>query len=376
MSRAVRQDYIARVRYQNGLPPPPCPPKLLDVPIPLSSFTHAGFLSALVQQQPPNIDIDAELGMPLDMTMISGVFDKGDESKLYPERGEITLHDTDRLLLRDPFEIGGSSKSQPSVAFLRRTEYISTDAVKQARALRTAAAATKAAERAAKVNDPQQQLEAIEQTFEQAKEDITVFRHPTKKNLTVVDSWDVVPDIEMFDRQYLLMKMAGSAPGMSGKDETSDSRYDVAVARPMGTETQTFMSMFLADADTSEKLKQAMSLSQSEAAEELLEHDDDNDESGEMYRFEYTRDYEITSQDTDEMLLSIDDETQKAYFHPIGRRVILKRRRMQNLDKKRRPEENITNDVAAIEIKFRALTAEEKVNRDSVRKQEFGYMAE
>lgn len=83
MSRAVRQDYIARIRYQNNLPPPPCPPKLLDIPIPISSYASSAFLSTLVQEQPLNIDIDTELGMPLDLTVIPGIFDNGDEERRF-----------------------------------------------------------------------------------------------------------------------------------------------------------------------------------------------------------------------------------------------------------------------------------------------------
>ncbi|KAJ8102670.1 RNA polymerase II-associated [Lipomyces tetrasporus] len=390
MSRGVRQDYIARIRYQNSLPPPPCPPKLLDVPSPLSSFTSAGFLSALVQQQPLNIDIDAEMGMPLDMTVISGVFDKGDESKLYPDRNPPPMHPKDRLLLRDPSSLGGALKSQPGVSFLRRTEYISTDAVKQARSSRAAAAAAAAA-KAAELNDPRKQLESIEETFTQAAEDLKDCGHPTKKGLTVEDSFEVVPDVELFDLTYLLMKMAGSAPGVSGKDETSDPRYDVAVVRPMGTDTRTFMSFFLADQDTAEKFKHKISLSKSEDAEERrlerlrnaspmdedssLSQDEDGDE-GEVYRFVHTRDYEISSQDTDEITLTFDEESGKAYFHPVGRRVVLKRRRQIQDNRRQKQDPDITNDIAAIEIAFRGLTGEEKVDRDSIRKQQYGYMAE
>ncbi|KAK9360548.1 RNA polymerase II-associated [Lipomyces starkeyi] len=390
MSRGVRQDYIARIRYQNSLPPPPCPPKLLDVQIPLSSFTSSGFLSALVQQQPLNIDIDAELGMPLDMTVISGVFDKGDESKLYPDRNPPPMHPKDRLLLRDPSSLSGVLKTQPGVSFLRRTEYISTDAVKQARRSRAAAAAAAAA-KAAELNDPRKQLESIEETFTQAAEDLKGFVHPTKKGLTVEDSFEVVPDVELFDLTYLLMKMAGSAPGVSGKDETSDPRYDVAVVRPMGTDTRTFMSFFLADQDTAEKFKHKISLSKSEDWEERrrerlrngspMDEDssvsqDEGGDDGEVYRFVHTRDYEISSQDTDEITLTFDEESGKAYFHPIGRRVVLKRRRQIQDSKNQKQDPNITNDIAAIEIAFRAFTGEEKADRDSIRKQQYGYIAE
>jgi RNA polymerase II-associated factor 1 len=76
------QDYIARIRYSNALPPPPCPPKLLDIPntgLASGQYTSAGFASRLAREQPLNIEADAELGMPIDLVGIPGVFD-GDES--------------------------------------------------------------------------------------------------------------------------------------------------------------------------------------------------------------------------------------------------------------------------------------------------------
>jgi len=78
----VHQDYIARVRYSNTLPPPPCPPKLLDIPntgLSSGQYTSAGFASRLAREQPLNIEADAELGMPIDLVGIPKVFD-GDES--------------------------------------------------------------------------------------------------------------------------------------------------------------------------------------------------------------------------------------------------------------------------------------------------------
>ena len=80
--RMVHQDYIARIRYSNALPPPPNPPKLLDIPntgLASGQYTTPGFASRLARDQPLNIEADAELGMPLDLVGMPGIFD-GDES--------------------------------------------------------------------------------------------------------------------------------------------------------------------------------------------------------------------------------------------------------------------------------------------------------
>ena len=78
--RGYHQDYIARIRYENALPPPPGAPKLLNIPTEgLKYYTSAAFSSRLARQQPLNIEADAELGMPIDLVGMPGIFD-GDES--------------------------------------------------------------------------------------------------------------------------------------------------------------------------------------------------------------------------------------------------------------------------------------------------------
>lgn len=84
----VHQDFIARIRYSNALPPPPNPPKLLDIPntgLSSGQYTNPGFASRLAREQPLNIEADAELGMPLDLVGMPGVFD-GDERCQYQPR--------------------------------------------------------------------------------------------------------------------------------------------------------------------------------------------------------------------------------------------------------------------------------------------------
>ena len=74
------QDYIARIRHENTLPPPPGNPKLMDIPVEgLEYYTSAAFASRLARQQPLNIEADAELGMPINLVGMPGIFD-GDES--------------------------------------------------------------------------------------------------------------------------------------------------------------------------------------------------------------------------------------------------------------------------------------------------------
>ncbi|KAL1609877.1 hypothetical protein SLS60_001542 [Paraconiothyrium brasiliense] len=130
MSRpqTYQQDYIARIRFSNALPPPPCPPKLLDIPntgLSSGQYTSAAFASRLAREQPLNIEADAELGMPIDLVGIPGVFD-GDESAIQALPYPSQLHPADRALMRPPNALGKSTASASNASFLRRTEYITS----------------------------------------------------------------------------------------------------------------------------------------------------------------------------------------------------------------------------------------------------------
>jgi RNA polymerase II-associated factor 1 len=96
--RMVHQDYIARIRFSNTLPPPPIPPKLLNIPnvgLDSGQYTGPSFSTRLYREQPVNIEADAELGMPLDLVGMPGIFD-GDESCALPP----PVLDTDLLYYR------------------------------------------------------------------------------------------------------------------------------------------------------------------------------------------------------------------------------------------------------------------------------------
>jgi RNA polymerase II-associated factor 1 len=77
----VHQDYIARIRYTNALPPPPFAPKLLEISnasIASGQYTSASFASRLAREQQLNVEADAELGMRLDLVGMKGAFDGND----------------------------------------------------------------------------------------------------------------------------------------------------------------------------------------------------------------------------------------------------------------------------------------------------------
>ena len=75
-----KQDMVVSTRYRNDLPPPPMPPKLLNMDTGgIEQYLTPGFAAAMARREEPNIEADAEGGMPIDMIGIPGYF-LGDES--------------------------------------------------------------------------------------------------------------------------------------------------------------------------------------------------------------------------------------------------------------------------------------------------------
>ena len=142
--RVIHQDYIARIRYENALPPPPGAPKLLDIPMEgLNYYTSAAFATRMARQQPLNIEADAELGMPIDLVGMPGIFDGDESGRMFPNQMSLHSHDLtvttpaiqaplslppvhpkDKPLLRPLSELGKPKYGAGGHSFLRRTEYI------------------------------------------------------------------------------------------------------------------------------------------------------------------------------------------------------------------------------------------------------------
>lgn len=213
-SRTIHQDYIARIRYSNALPPPPNPPKLLEIPntgLASGQYTTPGFASRLAREQPLNIEADAELGMPLDLVGMPGVFD-GDESSIQAPAIAPPIHPHDRLLLRPLSTLGKPKIRDQSVSFLRRTEYISSVAARPRPSdnvflKASSSSANKRPEKRKASPEPDKGTPSwikrrIEKSFEEAAAglaDRTRVKHPSgKRNLKIVDVFPLLPDLEAF----------------------------------------------------------------------------------------------------------------------------------------------------------------------------------
>ncbi|CAD6501784.1 BgTH12-07913 [Blumeria graminis f. sp. triticale] len=383
-NRVIHQDYIARIRYSNALPPPPNPPKLLDIPntgLASGQYTNPGFASRLARDQPLNIEADAELGMPLDMVGLPGVFD-GDESYIQAPLNNPVPHPQDRALLRPLSTLGKPKLSESGVSFLRRTEYISSYTSKSrfesttSRSLVNSTAIRKSNRPAQNLNkeSPEYIQNQVEKTFETATHNLknpSLIRHPSKRSLKLVDCYPVLPDLDSFPDAggYVSIKfLTNPVPPSS----TYDKRLESSLLKPIEPseefEAQKQIARDLHERDPErypapeERFEYEFFLTEtvSESLQFKRKFDPQNpsnkDESlypqktldGKgCFRFKRVRAYESSTQsgDTstkydDEVVIAIQDGTdglnaKGAYYYPIVQKTSIRPRRTKNIDTKK-----------------------------------------
>ncbi len=248
--RAVHQDFIARIRYSNTLPPPPNPPKLLEIPnsgLGSGFYTSPAFASRLAREQPLNIEADAELGMPLDLIGMPGIFD-GDESSIQAAPHPPPVHPHDRALLKPLSSLGKPRTSDGAVSFLRRTEYIAS--VGGAKAGSSAAVPSPFRSDLSKARRPEKRpspepdagtpayvKRKIEQSFQAAqnasRDRYSRVRHPSKKNLRLAAAYPLLPDLGAFPDSgaYVTVKFSNN-PVVAGSG-VYDTRLLSGVFKPV-----------------------------------------------------------------------------------------------------------------------------------------------
>ena len=262
-TQPVHQDYIARIRYSNTLPPPPLGPKLLDIPgtgLAGNDYTGASYASKLSREQPLNIEADAELGMPIDLVGIPGIFD-GDERAIMARPAPVKIDQADKELLKPLSALGKGPGAGGAVSFLRRTEYTSSQGPQQfssstSKDLLRLRNDPNRRKQSMNKDDPLNIIRTIVKGFDVAypkdaykgEENIenirgTVIteaearawsnpRNPSKPDLELLDSYPVLPDLDALPSNlaYFVTKFITN-PVASG-DKSYDQRLDAAILRP------------------------------------------------------------------------------------------------------------------------------------------------
>ena len=134
---SFKQDLVVSIRYRNELPPPPMPPKFLDIDTGgIAQYLTTSYASSLARREEPNIDADAEGGMPIDMIGVPGYF-LGDESAIMAPDSKPLLDPADEALLVTVDQLK-SQGARSNVSFLRKNQYLSSQNARMADRLKDA----------------------------------------------------------------------------------------------------------------------------------------------------------------------------------------------------------------------------------------------
>ncbi|KAJ7491888.1 RNA polymerase II-associated protein [Mycena latifolia] len=346
-------DLLVRVRYSNPLPAPPCPPKLLDIPTNPMRYARPAFLNALANDMPLPMIVDAECGMPLDLGKWESLWLEEDpnptsrwaqlDAELNPSAAHLPVLDPeDAALLEElappPATFNGQAASGPStplpahVPWLRKTEYISREGVQRSGAQepKHIVAAPIDVSREAQLRDIEASFAACNDNFS-----LSALRHPNKPNVRALESYEVLPDKDIWANQYDLFRFS-ERPGERSVD-VDDPRLDCAILRPMKTEHDSFLAYYLtADDDSAKKFKDTRkALAPYEVPPEREET-----------IFHFVRDYEtvkVEQEVPNEFMLVIEDAAaigpdgvhprpKGAYYKNIERKMLLKKKRVNAYD--------------------------------------------
>lgn len=387
--KPVRQDYIAKARYLNNLPPPPLNPKFLKYNLTehvLPEQESEQLLSSLFRKE--NFtqfigQIDEEFGMPLNLLQNEGFLDGSNEAAIYALNLTVPLHPKDRILLRDA-GIGRVNKSEPGVSFLRRTEYIAEN--KASNKTEEEALAEKKDQK--DLVDPDSQLAAVEESFDHAQDtlqDLSKIKHPRRKNLRAVAAWPLLPDTSMMDIKYLAIKFSGSASlfrELQSIKRIQKDAYDeelqkdslaTALYKPITSEDGEWVSLYQAkDKQALASLKEKLQSTEREQPLNLL---DEEEEDLEEYLFAHHKNYDMVyhrySKPDEELALRFVPEQpgskkrRAAYYYPISGRVELKKHRASTNTEINRFLKDSTVDV--ISLKIREPNTSELKRKDNIR---------
>ncbi|GAA5920488.1 hypothetical protein JCM1841_003511 [Sporobolomyces salmonicolor] len=373
--KTSKTDLLVRVRYQNPLPPPPFPPRLLHIPTTPARYATYEFLNPIQSERDLPMILDAELGLPLEYgkPKAGGRLDAeywlGNRDTIAPKGAAPPLADEDAFLLEDPTSRtgatnaassmpnvlsmpgtpGGSgaagameSKKVDGVSWLRRTEYLSSEAGVGGNKAINSGFGTPKRTPLAQIGpqDRDSRARFIASTFSTAHTPLTELRHPTKPHLVAEEAFDFLPDGDLWANQYDLIRF--------GEDPATKTGADLQRAGP-NPRLPRAIFRDLSDLPEGDQ-RVAFYLPQDDAtATKYTKQRLDGGESGEdqTFDFRWIRDYETTSTRPlqHEYIVSFDagpDATEAeakvkpratgarrkgAYYAPVGSVLALRKRR-------------------------------------------------
>lgn len=325
-----RQDYIARTRYSNDLPPPPAAPRSSDYsllpPSILGSVSSPALLLLRFRKEHFHLlvtTLSPSLGMPLSPS---------------PLTSSDPLEPADRALLRQP-GAGTTAKGDPGVLFLRRTEYIIESRLRGP--TNTTTASTDDA------TDPDSVVAGVELTF--VAPDLAALRHPRKRSRKAVRSWALFPDVLLLDQRYMAVRFVGSAAVLRPANAATAEILPTAVFRPRNTDAGEWVSLYSSTGGHADVLAEQQS----------------GVVLGKVHGYKRVRDYDLqfsTPLRLEELAVSLNDDGTAAYL-PVGSTLRLSTRRVPP------GSEDVVreNTVEQLAVEYVAATVEEERQRDEER---------
>ncbi|PVG01919.1 Paf1-domain-containing protein, partial [Serendipita vermifera] len=367
-------DLLVRVRYQNPLPAPPYPPKLLHIPTNPERYATIEYTGDLANEMAFPMVVDAEMGMPIDLSRYESLWQEGgDASQLNPNPDELPPVD-----LKDEFLLEGSNiqagPSRPSsqyatgstplqVSWLRRTEYVTAkDSGSRVQVLSRYLESNVDISREAQIRD-------VEATFPPTYHgiDISKLKHPTQPQRKAVEFFELLPDPETFATPCDIFRFP-ERPGERPLDQ-QDPRLESALLRPVRLDDgENFIAYYLVRDDSHAvtlKTQRSLALEMNIATEDP------------PIPFDLIRDYEIKVSSNDQssdLVLFFDDGTLPPHVDAIGSTREYETRakgvyyksisRRHNL-KRRRPNEptEYSTKTDVINLSYRAMDESERVER-------------
>ena len=288
------------------------------------------------------------------------------------------VHPKDKNLLRPLSELGKPAFTTSGYSFLRRTEYISSEAKARAEANANAvkhAAKSPAATKTrrptdAAKEDPMNMLRSVIKGFDLANPDDAYTgsdntsnirgaiptpaekdawnrpKHPSKPDVKLLDAYPLIPDLEAITDSgaYMVTKFTGNPTATT---ESRETRMDVGILYPREHASGTFEYDFFLPVDETAavNVKRKLDVNDPDRDDSALQTNKAADGSS-TFRYPHIRTYEaIRRVDTDqqykEVALALHDPESEgtdadpqdggAYYYPIVTKLQLKPRRNKNL---------------------------------------------
>lgn len=354
--------FLCKIKFRNELPDPVSQPKLLQVNNDKDRYSKYT-ITSLEKTQKHKLLVDPDLGIPLDLLDIS-VYN--------PPKVRPHLHPDDEELLRDDEKVPSAKiesirkKDRPTdkgVSWLVKTQYISPISLESAKQSLTAKQAKELKEiREGKrdfletINDREQQIRSIEESFRVAKLRPV---HQRKPDLEPVEILPLLPDFDRWGDRLTHIIFDGEPTA----DSELHSKLDSAVRDEL--ESLAILKSFVVTETETGKQERFLGYMVPKVDELNKDMDDENDEMSYTWMREYH--FEMRSEDAQNMatyVFSFGEDSVR--FLPLQTKLSLQKKRA----KEGRSKEEADSSFAVpsnVTVSRRGLTPEEVEEREAHR---------